>query len=100
MQTEIEEFLRKNFPNMYLASEVGDELKISRSSALRQLKKLVAKGRVVAKDGRYGSAEPKARPPDDPLQTLVQGLSGLTGIPVSAIEDWVEDVKARRRQAT
>lgn len=100
MQTEIIEFLRTNSPALFLPSEVADAVEISRSSAQRQLKKLVAKGAVVAKGGRYGCARGKPDPPADPMEALLGSLADETGIPRGVIEDWAEDVKARgRRQA-
>lgn len=98
MQSEIAEFLGRNYPNLYLASEVAEAMGISKGSALRQLKKLVAKGKVIAKEGRYGSAS-GAPKPEDKMQEQIQNLSALTGISKSAIGYWVEDVKARRKRA-
>ena len=94
MQEEIEEFLRKNYPNTYLASEIADEAKISRSSALRQLKKLAARGKVVVRAGRYGSAGGEGQKAEG-VQAKIESLSGSTGIPKAVIDDWAEEVKAR-----
>jgi predicted transcriptional regulator len=96
LQAQIEEFLKKNYPNTYLASEIADAVKISRSSALRQLKKLAAKGTVRRLEGRYGYVPPKPRPAPDTLEGMIDGLADLTGIPKPVIDDWAEEVKARR----
>jgi predicted transcriptional regulator len=99
VQTKIEEFLKRNYPNTYMASEIGEEVKVSRSSALRQLKKLVAKGKAATRNGRYGWAPESPRRQTGPLQSKVEDLAGLSGIPVRAIEDWVEDQKAKKGPA-
>lgn len=100
LQSEIEEFLVRNYPNLYLASEVAEVAGISKGSALRQLKKLVAKGKAVSRDGRYGSARGNPPKPRGKIQEEISTLSGLTGIPPSVIGDWAEDVKARAKFAS
>lgn len=94
MQTEIEEFLKKHSPRLFLASEVADVMKISNSSAQRQLKKLVSKGRVVFSDGRYGSPSPP--PPGNELDARIYELAHLTGIPPQVLEDWARKVKEKK----
>lgn len=96
MQEEIEEFLSENYPNTYLASEIADVVKISRSSALRQLKKLVAKGKVKRAEGRYGFIPGRQKPSSDRLEGEIDTLSDLTGIPRTVIDDWAEGVKSGR----
>lgn len=95
MQSKIQEFLEKNYPNLYLATEVAEATQVSRESARRQLKKLVAKGAVMVKDGRYGSAPREGPKKAGGLQQRIESLSGLTGIPEAVIGDWVEGVKAK-----
>ena len=100
MQSEIEEFLKKHYPRAYLASEVADFMKISRSSAHRQLKKLAAKGRASVKDGKYLWSEEENLPPRGVVDAQVEKLAQATGIPRGVIDEWVEDVKTRRKGKT
>ena len=100
MQTEIIDFLRKNAPALFLPSEVADAVKISRSSAQRQLKKLVARGDVMVKGGRYGCARVNHAPPAGPMEARIESLADQTGIPRGVIEDWAEDVKAKGGRKT
>lgn len=94
-QTEVEELLRKDAQRTFLASEVAHELKISRSSAHRQLRKLVAKGRVIFREGRYSySPGPPSRAS---LEERIDGLSRLTGISRGTFEAWVDEEKEKRR---
>ena len=96
MQEEIEEFLKKHFPKPYLASEVADVMKISKSSAHRQLKKLLAKGRIAVKDDGYFWTGEEHLPPKEVVDAQVETLAVKTGIPRNLIDEWVEDVKTRR----
>lgn len=98
MQTEIEEFLRKHYPKLFLASEVADVMKISRSSAQRQLKKLLARGRVVYNEGRYGCVPERPSVSGDQILAQMESLAGLTGIPRKVIDDWAEDVRAKKKR--
>lgn len=97
MQTEIEEFLRKHSPRSFSASEVADVMKISRSSAQRQLKKLAASGRISYVDGRY-LCQGQASPKELQLQAKIDSLARLTGFPREVIDAWVEGIKAKKKR--
>ncbi|MDE1854252.1 MAG: HTH domain-containing protein [Thaumarchaeota archaeon] len=97
MQSEIEEFLRKNSPKLFLAVEVADMMQISRSSAQRQLKKLAAKGVVIVKEGRYGYVTEEPPPPEHPLEAKLESLAELTGVPQDVIEGWAAELRSKKK---
>ena len=96
MQSEIEEFLKNRSPKSFSASEVANVMKITRSNAQKQLKKLAAKGRVAFLNGRYvfqGEATLEAMR----VQTKIDALAGRTGFPREVIDGWADGVRARKR---
>lgn len=94
---EIEEFLRNHAPRLYSAAEVASIMKISRSSAQKQLKKLASKGKVTMKEGRYGCPE-LSSPSRAKLEEEIDSLTNMTGFPREAIEGWVQGVKASKKE--
>jgi Mn-dependent DtxR family transcriptional regulator len=99
LQTEIEEFLRKNSPRFFLASEVADAMQISKSSAQKQLKKLAERGTVMTKEGRYGFLADETLSSANLLREKAERLAELTGLPEQVIEGWIQEVRTRKRKS-
>jgi predicted ArsR family transcriptional regulator len=94
VQEEIVELLKKRSPEMLSASDVALELHVSKSTALHQLKKLVGKGMLMTREGRYGVGTTTGTP-SGRLRKDIEDLARLAEVSPELIYKWVEEVKAR-----
>ena len=94
MQEDIERYLEEHVPGQFTVSEIAAKMKISRSSAQRQLKKLAAKGRITTISGKYTGLS--AERTNGQSQLDVGDIARRVGLDPGLLEDWVSEKRADR----
>lgn len=94
MKEKIEKFLEGRSPEFFSVSEVAKSTGVSRAIAQRELKKLLAKGRITSRGGKFGK-EVSRRPGRPEIELWdVEKIARRVGIDPRVLRGWVEEKKA------
>jgi predicted ArsR family transcriptional regulator len=94
LKKKIEKLLEERSPEFFSVSEVAKSTRVSRAIAQRELKKLLAKGRIVSRGGKFGKKV--SRGPGRPEIEVwdVEGVARRVGIDPRVLRSWMEEKKA------
>jgi DNA-binding transcriptional MocR family regulator len=94
LKKKIERFLEERSPESFSVSQVAKSTRVSRSIAQRKPKKLLAKGRIVSRGGKFGKKV--SRGPGRPEIEVwdVEGIANRVGIDPRVLRSWMEEKKA------
>jgi DNA-binding transcriptional MocR family regulator len=94
LKKKIEKFLEERSPDFFSVSEVARSTRVSRAIVQRELKKLLAKGRIASRGGKFGK-EVSRRPGRSETEVWdVEGIARRAGIDPRLLRSWVEEKKA------
>jgi hypothetical protein len=91
LKEKIEKFLEERSPEFFSVSEVAKSTRVSRVIAQRELKKLLAEGRIASRAGKFGKEV--SRGPGIQVWD-VEKIARRVGIDPRVLRRWVEEKKA------